>query len=229
MRWGRVAGIFLGALLFGCGADLNPQPEPPGGSPPATGGPATGGAVTTGATSSSTSSSSTTATGPTGTVTAGSSTGAGGAGGSSGSGGSGGAPGAIDASADATGEGPRDGADAGTDASADAPVRADASDGPNACSFADMLNRGCTPSRGCVAVIHQTDCCGNTVAIGLNAADQANFMAQEQACVASYPHCGCPMGPTRTDSGETVGDPGMIKVKCTNTNVCRTYVNNEPL
>jgi hypothetical protein len=65
----------------------------------------------------------------------------------------------------------------------------------------------------------------------VNSAEALRFTPLEQACVMTYPHCGCPAGPAHTDTGEIAADPGTIKVKCANvgpTMLCRTYVNNAP-
>src|SRR5262249_23695488 len=49
--------------------------------------------------------------------------------------------------------------------------------------------------------------------------------------VASYPGCGCPSGPTRTDSGESVVDTSKILVACVSSGPmrsCETYVTMRP-
>jgi hypothetical protein len=207
----------LAVCLSGCGADLNPQPEPPGNTPITTGG----------ATGSSTTGSSTNAT-TVGTGVVGT---AGGTGGSSsgGSGGGGGGSPGSDAAVSPT-------VDGGSDATNDAqdgstpPDTGDAAPFP-ACTFVDTLDRHCAIDDDCAVAVHQTDCCGNTFAIGLNHADHTRFDASEPACAASYPRCGCPTGPTRTDSNETAPDPATIHAGCITsgpTKQCRTYVTNRP-
>jgi hypothetical protein len=127
-------------------------------------------------------------------------------------------------------------ADAGSEAKADArdaSAGADARDGAPfpACAFVDTLDRHCAVDGDCAVGIHQTDCCGNTFAVGLNRAERTKFDASESTCAASYPGCGCPQGPTRTDSGETAFDSMTIRVGCIAsgpTKACRTYVTTRP-
>lgn len=104
----------------------------------------------------------------------------------------------------------------------------DAGDMP--CAFASTLDQSCANDGDCRVAIHQTDCCGNTRAIGINASEEERFAALEPACQASYPLCGCPSGPTQTDSGESSFD-GTIEVGCISRgprNVCLTYIAMRP-
>ncbi len=107
----------------------------------------------------------------------------------------------------------------------------DADGGPlSSCNFVNQLDRGCTSDTDCVVGIHQTDCCGNTAAIGMNRTE-ARFDALESTCQASYPGCGCASGPTRTDSGETAFDSMSIQVACVSggpTRSCLTFVTMRP-
>ena len=99
------------------------------------------------------------------------------------------------------------------------------------CAFVDDLERGCGADENCVVGVHQSDCCGNTVAIGMNHAERDRFDAAEAPCRASYPGCGCPSGPTTTDSGETTLDPSAIQVACVPDGAsmtCMTYVTERP-
>jgi hypothetical protein len=100
-----------------------------------------------------------------------------------------------------------------------------------ACTFVDTLDRHCAIDDDCTVAIHQTDCCGNTFAIGVNHSERTRFDASEPACSASYPRCGCPTGPTRTDSNETATDTATIHAGCITsgpTKQCRTYVTSRP-
>jgi hypothetical protein len=113
--------------------------------------------------------------------------------------------------------------DLGTDANTDS--------GGDACGFVTTLDTSCTGDGDCAYDIHQTDCCGNTHAVGFNVSESAGFPALEAACDATYPRCGCPVHPTVTDSGETVGDPTAIQVACVARgprNVCLTYISTRP-
>lgn len=103
--------------------------------------------------------------------------------------------------------------------------------GAATCAFADDLERGCGDDANCVVGVHQTDCCGNTSALGMNHSERDRFDAAESACRATYPLCGCPSGPTTTDSGETAFDVATIQVGCIAsgpTRVCMTYVSARP-
>lgn len=102
--------------------------------------------------------------------------------------------------------------------------------GSSPCAFASTLDHSCATDADCDVAIHQTDCCGNTYAIGINDAERARFDALEPACQASYPLCGCPAGPTRTDSGESSFD-GTFQVGCITSGpsrTCMTYVTARP-
>jgi len=99
------------------------------------------------------------------------------------------------------------------------------------CSFVETLDRRCTMDADCAIGIHQTDCCGNTLAIGFNFSQRERFDTLEPGCRMSYPGCGCPVGPTRTSTGETAFDIAAIKVACVTggpIKECRTYVTMRP-
>jgi hypothetical protein len=125
--------------------------------------------------------------------------------------------------------------DGPSDATGDSHIDASTTDAEGgvsqACAFAATLDRECGSDGDCVIGIHQTDCCGDTAAIGMNRTERTKFDTAEPACSASYPRCGCPQGPTRTDSGETAFDTSTIHVGCIAsgaTKQCRTYVTMRP-
>jgi hypothetical protein len=100
-----------------------------------------------------------------------------------------------------------------------------------ACAYVDTIARSCTTDADCVARVHQIDCCGTRAMIGIAASADSVYAASEPACVASYPGCGCPSGPTMTDSGETVSDPSSARAACVIRGpgmVCLTYVTMRP-
>jgi hypothetical protein len=104
-------------------------------------------------------------------------------------------------------------------------------DGGPACDFVSDLERGCTTDTTCVVGVHQTDCCGNTTAIGINHSERDRFDASEAVCRETYPLCECPSGPTTTDSGETAFDTAEIRAACVArgpTMECLTYVSMRP-
>jgi len=76
------------------------------------------------------------------------------------------------------------------------------------------FDRSCGTDADCTFGIHQTDCCGNTVAIGMSIGQELRFDGAETACRSMYPACGCPAGPTRTEDGGTAWDPDAIVALC---------------
>jgi hypothetical protein len=98
---------------------------------------------------------------------------------------------------------------------------------PMACAGTVVLpsfDRSCTDDRDCVAVTHQISCCGSQVALGLNKKELDTFTRAETMCAASYPACGCPALPTRTEDGSsTPGLAGDIAVACRE-GTCTTFV-----
>jgi len=63
-----------------------------------------------------------------------------------------------------------------------------------------------------------------TGAPGRAAKDKAAFEAEEKLCAATYPGCGCPTGPTRTEDGSFATIMvGAIAVDCV-AGTCTTYV-----
>jgi hypothetical protein len=99
------------------------------------------------------------------------------------------------------------------------------------CNFVASLDASCTADSDCAFGIHQTDCCGSTIAVGFNHAERARFDAAEPTCVATLAPCGCDPGPTRTDSGEDVFDAAPILLACVSVGTarrCKTYVTMRP-
>src|SRR5690349_14293245 len=60
------------------------------------------------------------------------------------------------------------------------------------------FDKTCSSVTDCAIAIHQTTCCGSTLAIGLNKAEQQRFAADEKTCLDQYPLCTCPATPTMT-------------------------------
>lgn len=115
-----------------------------------------------------------------------------------------------------------------TDAPADAPA-GDAAASP--CGYVDGIDRSCSDDADCLVRLHQTDCCGNSVMIGIAMDALTVYNAGEPACMASYPACECPVGLPTTDSGETVTDTGAVLAGCISRGprqVCLTYVTMRP-
>jgi len=136
-----------------------------------------------------------------GAAGSGGTTGVGGAAGSGGIGGAAGSGGADQPDASARGDGP-------------APA--------TQCLQVPAKDRACTTVADCSLVLHQIDCCGNEVALGVSASARARVESAERNCRISLGLCECPVGPTRTDDGSRPRDPGEIVVACT-AGQCTTY------
>lgn len=76
------------------------------------------------------------------------------------------------------------------------------------------FDRTCVQAADCVLVLHQADCCGTTLALGIGAGQQAAFDAAEAQCRAQYPLCDCAPAPTVADDGLTATDPASLGVAC---------------
>ncbi len=84
------------------------------------------------------------------------------------------------------------------------------------------FSSACTTATDCGIGIHQTDCCGSTIAIGINANEAAAFASAEKICDAQYPGCGCiGMGPVAQDG--QLGTEQTIGVAC-QAGQCTTFV-----
>jgi hypothetical protein len=91
-----------------------------------------------------------------------------------------------------------------------------ASDGCDAiaCGVTDTqfptFDKTCTTAADCAIGVHQTDCCGSTIAIGLARVDQVRFAADEQVCAADFPKCACPERATAEDGQSTLGKAVVV-------------------
>lgn len=85
------------------------------------------------------------------------------------------------------------------------------------------FDKTCTSADDCAIGIHQTNCCGATLAIGMTKAEQARFAADEKICIDQYPICGCPAIPTITEDGQSAAPGKTIIVECLS-NMCMTTV-----
>jgi hypothetical protein len=85
------------------------------------------------------------------------------------------------------------------------------------------FDKSCSGDNDCAVVIHTTDCCGNSVAWGINENEVDAFDAAEEICDGQYPPCGCPAGPTIAEDGNQVLDPDSLSVECV-MGSCMSYV-----
>lgn len=77
------------------------------------------------------------------------------------------------------------------------------------------LDKSCTTPSDCIVAVHQTDCCGNADAVGINASAGKSFWDLEAECSALFPACGCPTGPLTTEDGlMTATGPSQVDVAC---------------
>jgi len=86
----------------------------------------------------------------------------------------------------------------------------------------------CQADPDCVAQQEQTDCCGTTLEVGVNAASVSSFAACEAAWVAHFPGCGCLASSTTTETGATLPPGTSPGVHCVlsgpGKGVCQTFV-----
>ena len=92
-------------------------------------------------------------------------------------------------------------------------------------AFPDF-SKQCATVDDCAIVIHQSDCCGNSDALGLNKAEVPAFDAAEAICESQYPGCGCPTEGTTAEDGVLVSDAAAIHVACVD-NQCQTYIGED--
>jgi|GEM_PF-1260620 len=122
-----------------------------------------------------------------------------------------------------------DALDAGPDSSDSSDVPADSVPDATAIScggaepFFPEFSKACAGLEDCAYGLHQTDCCGNRVAVGLAGTEVAAFAAAETTCRAQYPHCGCPQGPIVAEDGVPAFDEADVRVDCVG-GACQTFV-----
>jgi hypothetical protein len=86
-----------------------------------------------------------------------------------------------------------------------------------------VFDKTCTAASDCFIGIHQTDCCGSHVAIGMRSTERARFQEDEARCEAMYPGCRCAGQPTRAEDGNVATGATQIVVRC-DSNRCMTAV-----
>ena len=88
------------------------------------------------------------------------------------------------------------------------------------------FSKQCATVDDCALVIHQTDCCGNMAALGLDKAEVPAFDAAEAICASQYPGCGCPSMGIVAEDGVLVSDAAAIHLACVD-NQCQTYIGED--
>ena len=71
-----------------------------------------------------------------------------------------------------------------------------------ACGKVEAYPRACSTKADCAFGLHQINCCGSKHAMGYSKSSSSTFAADEAACDATYPGCGCAESPTVDDSGK---------------------------
>jgi hypothetical protein len=74
--------------------------------------------------------------------------------------------------------------------------------------------RACASAADCVVVLHQADCCGTMLALGIATVGRARFELDEQACRAGYPQCMCAPRQLQADDGSLLRDAQEVGVGC---------------
>ena len=85
------------------------------------------------------------------------------------------------------------------------------------------FDRSCRVDADCFVAQHQTDCCGNSRALGLAVRERDAFTAAERVCSAMFPGCGCPARPPVADDGMIAVPPASIVAAC-RSGLCTSFV-----
>jgi hypothetical protein len=101
---------------------------------------------------------------------------------------------------------------------------ADATGSGNACAKLSNLVDTCNSDTDCVAVPHQTDCCGSIMYIGINQTFRNEFQTLEAKNSEACGKCQCRSQPLTTQDGHTVSDASKVGVHCSS-HQCRTVAN----
>lgn len=94
--------------------------------------------------------------------------------------------------------------------------------GAAACQAVLALDRTCTTTADCIAVPHQTNCCGQRAFIGIRASEAGHEQMLEAQCDATYPACGCAEGAPTTDDGSRLAFDGAPGLTCAQ-GICTTF------
>lgn len=83
------------------------------------------------------------------------------------------------------------------------------------------FDRTCSGPEDCTIALHQSDCCGSIVALGIAASEREAFDAAEAICQPMWPGCRCAPQPTMADDGTNASLGGEPVVEC-NAGTCTT-------
>ena len=87
------------------------------------------------------------------------------------------------------------------------------------------FSKQCATVDDCALVIHQTDCCGNMAALGLDKAEVPAFDAAEAICASQYPGCDCAPSGIVAEDGAIVQSPVALDLACTD-GLCKVFVDD---
>jgi len=90
-------------------------------------------------------------------------------------------------------------------------------------AFVAQFDKSCSRSSDCVIVFFGLDCCGTTLAAGVNASEETRFNEIWAECVMELPMCGCPSGPPVAEDGQSTMNLDDIQVGCLG-GTCLTYL-----
>lgn len=130
---------------------------------------------------------------------------------------------------DRDGGGPMDGGDRDgggpTDAGVDggAPLDGGPFDAGMCGAAFPTFDRGCEINADCSVVLHQVDCCGTNVALGIRFDGVSSFDTRETACRALFPVCDCVSQPTAADDGTVDDGIRPVRSECVGGNCRSTY------
>jgi len=87
-----------------------------------------------------------------------------------------------------------------------------------------LFSKVCKDDAGCVVALHQINCCGSMIAIGIGKGASPAFLDAESQCQQQYPACGCASMPTQAEDGyAAMGGETDIAVHCV-AQVCTTSI-----
>jgi len=95
-------------------------------------------------------------------------------------------------------------------------------------AFVAQFDKSCVDESDCDIVYFSNDCCGTTLAAGVNVAEVDRFNDIWEDCMLELPMCGCPAGPTLAEDGNSAtGSETRILVECDGGR-CMTYMPEVP-
>ncbi|GMV40778.1 MAG: hypothetical protein AMXMBFR64_24940 [Myxococcales bacterium] len=86
------------------------------------------------------------------------------------------------------------------------------------------FDKGCGSNAGCAVALHQVDCCGTAVALGIATSEVPAFEAAEALCLSQYPACDC--GPVSTT--DEAGQVGSAFEATCDAGACTSHVISVP-